>query len=810
MSDELQPWQAPRTPTGPNGSHPVGPSAAISGTNAQHSDEPDLRDILLVLRRHWILISAVALAVTAATAYAVFTAVPQYRANAVLRLQDERQMLTGGLDTRGIESVMGRQTDPLLSQMQVLRSRAVIGEVVEQQGMQVSVLEGAFPREYVSAVGTNPAAKDTLQVRYLASGYEVHSSSASARASYGESIELEGVRFTVEAAPEEAAGAVLRVLPREQAIDELIPRIVARQRERTDVFDLEFVSPDPVLAQQVVNTTAQVFNQRNVAVAQQQSRRRREFVEARLLETEAMLARAQRALTEFQSREKVFSSRDRSAAQQVALQELELRREELLSERSMFSELLAGVRQSRNGAGLLTLVSSPGVAQNPVVSQLYTQLARYEVVRDSMRVAGASATNPDYVRITQLVDGTKGDLVAAIESHISSLEARLSAADEMLRRNAAELAAMPEVQAEEAMLLLEVQTVQRMADQLRAEAQMARIAEAVEAGQIEIIDFAPVPREPISQRRGLKLAIGLFVGLLLGGGGAFLREQLNTKIKSRRELEPLLGVPVLGVVPAIEGNGRPSARTIPIRLPASIRTSNGAQPAIERPGASLVTLSNTHSAGAEAFRNLRTNLIFSRAVNSMQTLVVTSASPDEGKSTSAANLGIAFAQQGLRVVLIDADLRRARIHKIFGLSRDPGLVDVLVGTSSLRAAVRPGSTEGLGIITSGPAPHNPAELLGSERMKSIIEELKNDADLIVLDTPPVLAAGDASVLSSIADATIIVVRAGSTDREAARAAADQVRLIGGRLLGSVLNDPRGIAARYGTYYYSSYYGNEEE
>lgn len=225
-------------------------------------------------------------------------------------------------------------------------------------------------------------------------------------------------------------------------------------------------------------------------------------------------------------------------------------------------------------------------------------------------------------------------------------------------------------------------------------------------------------------------------------------------------------------------------------------------------GEALVAAAHTHSTGAEAYRTLRTNLIFSQAVQSLKTIVVTSASPGEGKTTTAANLAVTFAQQGMRVLLVDCDLRRARLHKMFNVPREPGLTELILDHEVPTEVIRGTPVENLSVLTSGTLPPNPSELLGGPRMERVLEVLREQFDMIVLDSPPLLAASDASVLGTKTDGVLLVVRAGQTERGAAQQAVQQLAVVGARVVGAVLNDPDAKVPQYGGYYNYEYYGEE--
>jgi capsular exopolysaccharide synthesis family protein len=222
----------------------------------------------------------------------------------------------------------------------------------------------------------------------------------------------------------------------------------------------------------------------------------------------------------------------------------------------------------------------------------------------------------------------------------------------------------------------------------------------------------------------------------------------------------------------------------------------------------------TFSIGIEAFRNLRTSLIWSDGGEALKTLVVTSATPGEGKTLTAANLAVTLAYDGLRVLLVDCDIRRPRVHGMFRVPRAPGLMEMLTTTAAAGAqppqAIRETAIAGLFVLTCGALPSNAANLLSGTRMRVLLQELREQFDMIVLDTPPVLATADAGIVASLTDGVLLVVRAGATDRNAAQRACQHLSNVGARVIGTVLNDPGGQVAKEGDYYYPYDYAAEEQ
>jgi non-specific protein-tyrosine kinase len=297
---------------------------------------------------------------------------------------------------------------------------------------------------------------------------------------------------------------------------------------------------------------------------------------------------------------------------------------------------------------------------------------------------------------------------------------------------------------------------------------------------LSVVEPAQAPTFPIGPRTTYNVLLASLVGLVLAGGAAFLLEYVDDTLKSPDDVRQALGLPALGAIARIEGQAYPD-KLIVQRFP--------------------------RSPTAEAYRVLRTNLHFSASSLPLRTLMITSASPQEGKSVTAANLAVAMAQSGRRVVLVDADMRRPSQHHIFDVDNAVGLAtalqDATMGLSQVLQATR---VPNLSVLTSGPLPDNPAELLGAPRLSELIEWLGEYADVVIVDSPPVMAVTDAAILSARLDGTLLVVDAGGTRRGLAQRSQEALRAVGGRLLGVVLNR---LSARDGEYTHYYYYVSED-
>jgi len=801
MSD-IVPFQ-PRNVPSPR--DPGFPRTPAEGYPEVPVESTGIKDYLGIVRRQlWVVLAIVAVCL-GLTSWIVLRAPDKYMANAVVRLADTRRAMTGNAEGGSYEQVLGREADVLLSQVQVLQSRQIAGDAVDRAGLRlIPTPDSDYPDEIGQVTISDPVRPDTLKIVFGPTEVTLQSGSQRASAAYGHPVSAGGVAFVVSARPDDLPAARFTVVTRTRAVNNLLANFKAQPRPKTDIIDLQYTSNQPRYSQRVSNAMALTFQDHNASGAQQASRRRRIFLEEQMRQTDAMLQSAMAQYSAYRTGNQVFSSKEKATAQQAGIVDLDMRRADLDAQRRTYKALLAQAQRAGSTDNLQALVASPGIAANPVIQQLYTQLTNYQERRDSLGTAGAAETNPDVIAVNNLIARTTSGLVAAVRNQVSALDAQIDALDNLKTRSTAEIASAPRAETEETRLAQQVEAVQKMSDKLQEDHQKAKMAEAVEAGQVEIVDLAELPTDPIANGRTRKLALGLILGLILGVGAGVVIDGMNTSIRRRDDLERILQVPGLAVIPKFVGSPTSTGRFAAM-LPAKSRNgTNGKRSAKRAEG--LVTVHDARSSSAEAYRTLRTNLIFSQSVQTLRTLVVTSPAPSEGKTTTAANLAVSFAQQGMRVLLVDCDLRRSRIHKMFNVPREPGVTELIMGQQDQDAVTRETSVPGLYILPSGVLPPNPSEMLGGERMRKTLAGLSEAFDLIVLDTPPLLAASDAAILATIADGVVLVVRAGVTEAEAGQQAIAQLQSVGARVVGAVLNDPDSKLQQYGGYYNYEYAG----
>jgi len=366
---------------------------------------------------------------------------------------------------------------------------------------------------------------------------------------------------------------------------------------------------------------------------------------------------------------------------------------------------------------------------------------------------------------------------AFIQQQAASLPPKIEAAQQEIQKLEAELS--------EAFSARQIQDIQTRINTLEGQindwqatfAQYQLLLGDTGVNVLTVIEEAAVPTFPVGPQRLMQVALAAAIGMILAVGAAFLIEYLDDSLKSPDEVTKTLGLTTLGGITRISGDSPPEK---------------------------LITVRHPKSPISEAYRVMRTNLQFSAVDHPLKSLVVTSPNPIEGKSTTLANLGVVMAQAGKSVVLVDSDLRRPMLHKIFQVSNKEGLTTVLLEEEPLLdGRLQETGIENLRLLTSGPLPPNPSELLGSQRMRTLIERLEVEADVVVFDTPPALPVTDAVVLATQTDGVLLVADAGKTRRSAALGAVENMRQVGANVLGAVLNrlSPR----RSGGYYYYYYY-----
>ena len=419
-----------------------------------------------------------------------------------------------------------------------------------------------------------------------------------------------------------------------------------------------------------------------------------------------------------------------------------------------------------------------------VTSDELAQRIRVDAPLDSTLLT-ITAQDADPSRAAAIANALAQQLIAASPAiqgrqaeFLASINADLTATQDQVRTTQAQVEALSGLPERTAAQDAELATLEGRLVSLRSTyATLLSFSSSNASNLLSVIEPAVAPIAPVSPKPLLNTLLAAVLGLLLAVGVAFVAEYLDDSIKDSEQVQEVAGLSTLGAIVRMKGD---RARSEIYRLAALLYPRSGV---------------------AEAYRTLRTNIEFASLDEPIRTLLVTSSIPGEGKTTTAANLAVVFAQAGRRVLLVDADLRKPGVHLVFDLTNGHGLTTLLRSDEvRLDAIAQTTEQENLRILTTGPLPPNPAELLGSQRMRTVLDRLKTGEDLVIFDSPPLLAVADSAILSSFLDATLFVIDARRSRRRAVRQSREVLAKAGANVLGVVLNQTPGTNSAYGGYY----------
>ncbi len=603
----------------------------------------------------------------------------------------------------------------------------------------------------------------------------------------------------------------------------------------SDIIAITARSKSPREAQLLANTFAIAYRDRNIYASRAKSRSFREFLESQARDKRRALEETESSLQGYMENQGIVSLDDESKRMIEQLASLEAQRDatdialkEMQNALSNYQQQLP--QQETNVARVV------GEASDTYIRQMQDQLAKLEVSRDMTVVQNPTAAGreildsrvkeidaqiaalrlklqrrtDDYLR-TLTPEGGAGDAAGYLKTvkqkivetgiNVQSLQAKKNALNEAIQEYERKFDKIPAKSVQLARLQRARLSNEKLYLMVEEKYNEANITEQSNTGYIEIIEPAPMPSSPSSPKTLINVMIGMFLGLSLGVVFAFVKEYFDVRVQTpedlkRRGFTPL--TPIMNMDPEIEKLGRGDGLTAKDK-------------AVD---AHLITLSFPFSSIAESYRQMRTNLQFARVGQPIRTLMITSPAPGEGKSTTACNLAIAFAQTGKSVLLVDADLRRPTLDAKFGLKKEPGLSEYLSGKLPLKTVVQQTRVENLSVLCSGEIPPNPAEALGSDSMRKLIAEVLEKFEVVLFDSSPILAVTDPAVLSTMVDGTLVVVSSGRTRAQDLEQASELLEGVGGKVIGVVMNnfDPHhayGLSRRtsrgrysYGQTYYS--------
>jgi capsular exopolysaccharide synthesis family protein len=565
-------------------------------------------------------------------------------------------------------------------------------------------------------------------------------------------------------------------------VDAFLGGLVIEPVRNSRLVNVLYRSPDPLFAARAANALAEQYKVQGLNLRLLASKEANQFLGDRLEEQRKKVQDAEEALQAFKERYgavAVTGGQNTILVQKLtdlsgALTQARFTR---IEKESVYQEL---TRVQNDPEQLETF---PAIVNNQLIQKTRADLAALENQDAQLEAEGIGPAFGTRVSLAAQIDTKRRELdmqvsqvVQAVRSEYEVAKAQEDSLAEQLETEKSESLAFDSRGIEYMALEREATSARTLFDNLMSRAQETGVTGEYRGSNVQVVDIAEVPRFPVLPNTRRDLAFTLMAGLVLAIGLVFGLEYLDNRIKTPDEIKEHLGIPFLGLVPAV--SSKESGGSSPL-------LDNGAPPEF-----------------AEAMRGIRTAVVFSSASDGARTVVVTSTAPSEGKTLVSTNLGSALGQAEQRTLVIDGDMRRPRVHDVFGCAQEPGLSNVLVGTAQLRTAIRQTSNPYLSVIPAGHIPPNPAELLGSVKYRRLLEELGQDYDWIVIDAPPVMAVTDAAVIANGASGVVFVIGAEMTPRRTAQTAIEQLTAARAKIIGAVLN--RANVRRH-SYYYAPYH-----
>lgn len=567
----------------------------------------------------------------------------------------------------------------------------------------------------------------------------------------------------------------------------------------SDIIKIDGIGGSPEKAVAIANAIVDAFMEEQLFSIRKGIAERREFLEAQIPRVQSDLEEAERKIKKFKERNKIVSLPDEITELVGELAEFDgLYNESGATYESLQNRL--NFLKNQLAEQNLVLVDEIAKVSSPYILELRKQLTFLETNYSLYLIQGLLENDPKLMDLKESIERTKAklieetkkivnkqipsldplsfsrelvDKILELEVEVSAQEAEKDAFFKIKRNYEKKLYSLPASEFELAQLERGKKVSAIAYELLMKSYEETQVSEAGTVSNVRVVDRAGTSKVPIKPKKKLNLMLGTIFGIILGIGGAFVADYVGASIKTPKDIKIHVNLPVFGAMPKVsKPNLMEHSRNSPI---------------------------------AEAYRTIRTNIGFANPDCPAKTILVTSSVPREGKSTIASNLGIIMAHLDKKVLLVDADLRKSVLAKVFGVEKDKGITDILVKKVDWSSVINSTKIENLDLLASGKIPPNPSELLGSQRMDALIKELQKNFDYIIFDAPPVVSVTDAVILSSKLDGVLLVVEANRTNKLALSHAKENLMRVNAKILGVILNKVPSGYAPYGYPHYRSYY-----
>lgn len=760
-----------------------------------------LLDYWRIVRKHIWLIIGVTLLIPTLIAIVLIRKPDVYESQARIQVDLENtNPLLGGMSKNSSVILNGENSDPAYfnTQLQILIGPGLLRRVAKNLDLQHNQ---DFLRDYSTRDGsmwTNIRSifgfKSKADPKAPSNTVQVSPSAGTA----DELAEAEKLSEYVEDLQES-----LRVEPVKES------RLTVRE---TRLIDITYRHTDPRLAAKIVNTIAETFVTQNRDKKTETSSNTGSYLDKRIAELQAANRAKEEELINYAKNHQILSL---DANQNTVVERLEGLNKQLLiaeNERKLAEAAYKASLQPGAAEALAEGADNNVPSVTRITTEAEIKLAELRQKRAELLVENTEKwpavreVDKQIATIEKQLSETKSRATRVVTTNLATRYRQALATEEALRKaydqQRAETLTQNEAAVNYRIIQQEIETNKTLLDGLLQRTKENDVVMAGTPNNIRVVDYAIPPKKAVSPRRTLIVGVTFLLSLACGIGLAFFVEYFDDTVRSSEDIENFLRLPSVAVIPQI-GTAKPK------RLRA-LSAKDGALAAGNGIASHELLLSDMdqRSPIAEAYRHLRTSILLSTAGRPPRTLLITSSVPTEGKTTTAVNTAISLAQTGAKVLVIDADMRRPRIHSIFNLSNSVGLSSLLAREASdgeISEAVQRHEQSGLFVLTAGPVPPNPAELIGSEQMIKLIGAVTPNFTHIVIDSPPVAAFTDGVLIAAMVEGVLLVVHSGKSSRKVVARARRLLLDVGGRIIGVVLNRAAGSGSN--SYYYSGYYSH---